>query len=72
MLPTERAQWRWSFADRTQAHLDRPVSPVFTSRFDAEAWLGEHWRGLNADRVAQAQLLVGEEAVGPVVALREA
>ncbi len=72
MATTERAQWHWTFTDRGGATPDRPISPVFTNRFDAEAWLGEHWRGLAADRVADAQLLCDDEPVGPRVALREA
>ena len=47
------------------------MSPVFTSRFDAEQWLGEHWRGLAQDRVATAGLLRGEEPLGRPVALSD-
>ncbi|MCV2396434.1 hypothetical protein OEB99_19150 [Actinotalea sp. M2MS4P-6] len=72
MPTTERAQWRWSFRNRSDESLDRPVSPVFTSRFDAESWLGEHWRGLVSDHVARAQLLEGETKVGSPVELRAA
>jgi hypothetical protein len=71
-LPAGRAQWRWAFVDRAAETLERPVSPTFTSRFDAEAWLGEHWRGLAQDRVASAQLHCGDDTVGGPVALREA
>ncbi|HMO12277.1 MAG TPA: hypothetical protein PKB06_12430 [Actinotalea sp.] len=67
-----RAQWRWEFVGRLEQVLDKPVSPVFTSRFDAEAWLGEHWRGLAADRVLRAVLYVGPAQVGQPVELREA
>lgn len=67
-----RAQWRWEFLDRGDRVRDRPVSPVFTSRFDAEQWLGEHWRQLAAEHLAQARLLGGDEPVGPPVLLREA
>jgi len=50
--------------------LERPLSPVFTSRFDAEAWLGEHRYRLVSENVVEAQLLSGELAVGVVVAVR--
>ncbi len=66
----DRAQWRWDFSDRADNELDHPVSPVFTSRFDAELWLGEHWRGLATDRIGTAQLRAGERLVGPPVPLR--
>lgn len=68
----ERAHWRWEFVDRDEIVLVKPVSPVFTSRFDAESWLGEHWRALAADRAVRAQLFAGTDRVGPAVTLREA
>lgn len=71
-LPAGRAQWRWAFADRAGDPVERPVSPTFTSRFDAEAWLGEHWRGLAQDKVESAALWCGDATVGSPVALREA
>ena len=40
-----RPRWQWQLLDDTGVELDRPSSPVFTARFDAETWLGEHWRG---------------------------
>jgi hypothetical protein len=36
---------------------DRPAGPVFTARYDAEQWIGEHWRGLAAQGVVTAQLV---------------
>lgn len=62
--------WRWRLADAEDAGLDQPVSPAFTSRFDAEAWLGEHWREVAASGVATAQLLRGDGAIAAPVALR--
>ncbi len=67
-----RAQWEWSFLDRAGQVLDRPLSPAFTSRYDAEAWLGEHWRRLAEDRVAEAQLRADDTPVGRPVSLRVA
>nr|WP_297422181.1 hypothetical protein [uncultured Actinotalea sp.] len=64
-------QWTWQFLATDEAALDRPVSPAFTSRFDAEAWLGEHWRSLAADGVGAARLLHQGGAVAPPVPLRK-
>ena len=46
-----RPQWEWRFDGADGAVLDRPVSPVFTTQYDAEQWLGEHWRTLAAQGV---------------------
>ena len=67
-----RAQWGWQLLAADTTVVDRPLSPTFTSRFDAEAWLGEHWRRLAADRVAAAQLFDGDRPVGVLVVLRTA
>ena len=40
-----RVQWEWRL-EGADGVLDRPLSPVFQNRFDAEQWLGEHWRSL--------------------------
>jgi hypothetical protein len=52
-----RPQWEWQLDGPDGVVLDRPVSPVFTSQFDAESWLGEHWRSLAAAGVEAARLL---------------
>lgn len=60
-------QWSWRLHGPEGAVLDRAAGPVFTARFDAEQWLGEHWRSLAADGVAAVQLLHDGTAVaGPV------
>lgn len=64
-------QWGWEFLDADDAVLDRPVSPAFTSRFDAEAWVGEHWRELAAAGVAAARLLHQGAAFDAPVPLRK-
>lgn len=64
------AQWTWQMLGADGTVLDRPLSPVFTNRFDAEAWLGEQWQRLASERVAEALLLDGERGVGRPVALR--
>ena len=33
------------------------MSPVFTTQYDAEQWLGEHWRTLAAQGVHAVRLL---------------
>ncbi len=52
-----RPQWVWQFDGPDGAALDRPVSPLFTTQYDAEQWLGEHWRTLAAQGVHAARLL---------------
>lgn len=64
-----RAQWTWQLLSTAGTALDRPLSPTFTSRFDAEAWLGENWRRLTAENVSAAQLRDGDRSVGLVVQL---
>lgn len=60
-------RWVWAFDDDARAELADPVSPVFTTQFDAEVWLGEHWRELAAGGVRRARLLHdGEPATPPV------
>ena len=41
-----RPRWEWRLEDESGAVLDRPTSPVFDARYDAEEWLGDHWRVL--------------------------
>lgn len=64
-------QWTWQFLASDGEELDRPLSPAFTSRFDAEAWLGEHWRSLAVDGVAAARPLHQGSAVAAPVPLRK-
>ncbi len=53
---TLRPQWEWRFAG-ARGPLDRPVSPVFGNRYDAEQWIGEHWRSLASQGATTATLL---------------
>ncbi|EYR64727.1 hypothetical protein N866_06080 [Actinotalea ferrariae CF5-4] len=64
-------QWTWQFLAADDAEVDRPVSPAFTSRFDAEAWIGEHWRAVAGEGVATARLLHLGAAVAPALPLRK-
>ena len=67
-----RSQWTWALLDAEDRVLERPTSPSFTTRFDAEAWLGEHWRDLAKQGVAAVRLTDGGAAVGGDLPLREA
>ncbi|KLN33308.1 hypothetical protein ACFVSK_02240 [Cellulosimicrobium cellulans] len=52
-----RPQWVWELDDAEGRVLAAPVSPVFTTQYDAEQWLGETWRTLAAEGAAVARLL---------------
>jgi hypothetical protein len=57
--------WRLEAADGTV--LDAPAVPPSSNQSDAESWLGEQWRSLAADGVAQVTLLDGDSVVyGPM------
>lgn len=66
-----RPVWTWQMLGAGDVELDRPLSPTFTNRFDAEAWLGEHWRTLAADGVTSARLLHRGEPVAAAIPLRK-
>ena len=52
-----RPQWEWALDDAEGRRLSEPVTPVFTAQYDAEQWLGEHWRTLAAQGVQAVGLL---------------
>ena len=52
-----RPQWEWRFDGADGDAVSSPVSPVFTTQYDAEQWLGEHWRTLAAQGVQAVSLL---------------
>ena len=62
-----RPRWEWQLQDEVGHVLDRPTSPAFDARYDAEEWLGDHWRALSDQRVRRAVLLHEGTAVPPVV-----
>lgn len=64
-----RPRWVWAFDDASGRPVDAAVSPVFTSQYDAEQWLGEHWRGVAAEGAATARLLHDGAQAAPGVAL---
>lgn len=65
-----RQQWVWTFLDVDDVPLAQPVSPTFSTRFDAEAWLGEQWRRLADQGVAAVRLNRQGEPVGGPLPLR--
>jgi hypothetical protein len=64
------ADWDWLFLDAADGVLDHPVSPAFTSRFDAEEWIGENWHHLAEQGVAAVRLVHLGEPVIPALPLR--
>lgn len=65
-----RPQWVWELDDAEGRALASPVSPVFTTQYDAEQWLGETWRSLAAEGAAAARLLHDGNQVTATVELR--
>ena len=65
-----RPLWTWEMLDDAHATLDRPLSPTFTNRFDAEAWVGEHWRELVREGVTAVRLCHQGVPAAPLLALR--
>lgn len=56
--------WVWQFEDVTPTNPPgpatsalEPVSPAFTTQYDAEKWLGAKWRELAANGVGTAKLM---------------
>ena len=65
-----RPQWEWALDDADARQLSEPVTPVFTAQYDAEQWLGEHWRELAELGVARVRLLHDGTQAAPAVELR--
>ena len=64
-----RPQWEWRFDGADAEAVSNPVSPVFTTQYDAEQWLGEHWRTLAAQGVNAVRLLHEGAQATPTLAL---
>lgn len=64
-----RPRWQWRLVGVTGEPVDRPGSPVFLARFEAEQWLGEHWRALAGQGVRTAVLQHDGQDLPPVVEL---
>jgi hypothetical protein len=67
-----RPRWEWVLDDAQGRPVTAVVSPVFTTQFDAEQWLGERWRELAAAGAASARLLHDGTQATPAVELRVA
>ncbi len=65
-----RPRWEWALEDVDGRKLPQPLSPVFTTQFDAEQWIGEHWRELATQGAAVARLLHDGTQATPSVELR--
>ena len=59
--------WTWRYEDGGGRELPQPASEAFGSKADAESWLGETWRELLDQGVAQVSLLEdGRVDYGPM------
>ncbi len=59
--------WTWRLETADGSTLSVPSSPPHASQSDAESWLGETWRELASQGVAQVSLLHdGELVYGPM------
>lgn len=61
--------WTWELLDARGVVVGERA-PDAHSRFDAETWLGEHWRAIAHRGAARAVLLRDGEPVGPGAELR--
>ncbi|WP_067969098.1 hypothetical protein [Nocardiopsis trehalosi] len=55
--------WRYEAADGRVLDEDAAPAELFSSRGDAESWLGEEWRGIAAAGAAQVTLLEDDRPV---------
>lgn len=69
---TAEAAWDWQLVDAAGRSMDQPMSPAFGTRFDAELWLGEHWRRLVEQGVTSVVLRARGAAVAAPLVLRAA
>lgn len=62
--------WAWRYGNEAGEDVDPPEAPrpeVFSTRSDAETWLGENWRELRHAGVASVTLTDDGRAVyGPM------
>ncbi|WP_425956854.1 hypothetical protein [Xylanimonas sp. McL0601] len=65
-----RPRWEWVLVDELGQALDPALSPVFTTQYDAEEWLGERWRSLAAVGAAEARLMHDGVQATPPLPLR--
>lgn len=67
-MSPEQALWTWELLDE-RGSVVRERAPDAHSRFDAETWLGEHWRAIAGQGAVRAILLRDGRPVGPGAAL---
>lgn len=65
-----RPRWEWVLLDGAGQRLEPSLSPVFTTQYDAEEWLGERWRQLASAGAAEARLMHDGTLATPPLALR--
>lgn len=59
--------WTWRYEDENGGGLELPETESFTSKSDAESWLGESWRELLTVGVYQVTLIEdGRVEYGPM------
>jgi hypothetical protein len=64
--------WRYEAADGTPVSpREAPQGEVFSTRSDAESWVGENWRELLSAGVEQVTLLDRDREVYGPMSLRE-
>ncbi|MGK5554840.1 hypothetical protein ACSNOI_24805 [Actinomadura kijaniata] len=54
--------WSWRL-ERADGQTVGTSDETFTTQADAETWVGEKWRALREEGVAQVSLLDGEKVV---------
>ncbi len=64
-----RSFWTWWFEGPTGERTAQPA-PEAASRFDAEEWVGEHWRSLARGGAVRAVLVRDGKPFGSTVELR--
>jgi len=69
--PSVKSSWRWRLEDASGVEVSAGSAASgaagFPSQSDAESWVGEVWRELVEDGVAQVTLFEGErEVYGPM------
>lgn len=65
-----RPRWEWVLLDEAGERLQPSLSPVFTTQYDAEEWLGERWRQLASVGAAEAHLMHDGALATPPLPLR--
>jgi len=64
--------WSWRLHDASGAEVSEATSPQHPNQSDAESWLGEQWRELAGQGVAQVTLFEDDTVVYGPMSLSEA